>query len=44
MTEADAIERTDEPLTVERIADDLRDLGVRPGDTVLVHSSLSSLG
>ncbi|WP_440007623.1 aminoglycoside N(3)-acetyltransferase [Halomicrococcus sp. SG-WS-1] len=44
MTEADAIERMDEPLTVERIADDLRDLGVRSGDTVLVHSSLSSIG
>ncbi|NEU57374.1 aminoglycoside N(3)-acetyltransferase [Halorussus sp. MSC15.2] len=38
------IERTDEPVTPDRIADDLRDLGVKSGDTLLVHSSLSSLG
>ena len=44
MTEADAIERADEPLTVERLVADLRDLGVESGDVVLVHSSLSSLG
>ncbi|WP_158057627.1 aminoglycoside N(3)-acetyltransferase [Halorussus halophilus] len=44
MTEADAIEQTDEPLTVERLVSDLRDLGVESGDTLLVHSSLSSLG
>ncbi|UPV73163.1 AAC(3) family N-acetyltransferase [Halorussus limi] len=38
------IERTDEPVTPDRIANDLLDLGVEPGDTLLVHSSLSSLG
>ncbi|WP_137283549.1 aminoglycoside N(3)-acetyltransferase [Halorussus salinisoli] len=38
------IERSDEPITPERIASDLCDLGVEPGDTLLVHSSLSSLG
>ncbi|WP_276300417.1 aminoglycoside N(3)-acetyltransferase [Halorussus lipolyticus] len=42
--EAKAIERTDAPLTVERLADDLRDLGIEAGDTLLVHSSMSSLG
>ncbi|WP_135827947.1 aminoglycoside N(3)-acetyltransferase [Halorussus halobius] len=38
------IEQTDEPMTPDRIAGDLADLGVEPGDTLLVHSSLSSLG
>jgi aminoglycoside 3-N-acetyltransferase len=38
------IEQTDEPVTPDRIASDLADLGVAPGDTLLVHSSLSSLG
>jgi aminoglycoside 3-N-acetyltransferase len=38
------IERTDEPVTPDRIADDLRDLGVESCETLLVHSSLSSLG
>ncbi|WP_396612846.1 aminoglycoside N(3)-acetyltransferase [Haloferax sp. S1W] len=44
MTEADAIEQVDEPLTVSSLASDLRDLGVGAGDTLLVHASLSSLG
>ncbi|WP_115862767.1 aminoglycoside N(3)-acetyltransferase [Halorussus litoreus] len=38
------IERSDEPMTPELIAEDLRGLGVESGDTLLVHSSLSSLG
>ncbi|WP_424008650.1 aminoglycoside N(3)-acetyltransferase [Haloferax denitrificans] len=44
MSEADAIERVDEPSTVDSLAADLRALGVAAGDTLLVHSSLSSLG
>ncbi|WP_135805667.1 aminoglycoside N(3)-acetyltransferase [Halorussus marinus] len=43
MTGADAVDRSD-PVTVSRLADDLRSLGVREDDTLLVHSSLSSLG
>lgn len=34
----------DRPHTVESLASDFRALGVRPGMTLLVHSSLSSLG
>jgi aminoglycoside 3-N-acetyltransferase len=44
MTEQEAIERVDEPLTVASLTADLRDLGLEAGDTVLVHSSLGSLG
>ncbi|UVE49511.1 AAC(3) family N-acetyltransferase [Haloferax larsenii] len=44
MTEADAIERVDEPVTVSSLVSDLRELGVGAGDTLLVHASLSSLG
>ncbi|WP_435335220.1 aminoglycoside N(3)-acetyltransferase [Haloarchaeobius sp. TZWWS8] len=44
MTDDDAVEASDEPMTVERIVGDLRALGVELGDTVLVHSSLRSLG
>lgn len=44
MSEADAVERVDEPVTVAALADDLRALGVEAGDTLLVHSSLSELG
>lgn len=44
MTEKDAIDSADAPVTVERIASDLADLGVETGDTLLVHSSMSSLG
>jgi aminoglycoside 3-N-acetyltransferase len=44
MTERDAIERTSEPITTVSLVDDLRTLGVEPGMTLLVHSSLGSLG
>jgi aminoglycoside 3-N-acetyltransferase len=44
MTEHDAIERTSEPITTVSLARDLRALGVETGMTLLVHSSLSSLG
>jgi len=37
-------ERSPRPITADSIADDLRDLGVESGQTLLVHSSLSSLG
>lgn len=44
MSEADSIARAELPATVESLAHDLRALGVREGSTLLVHSSLSSLG
>lgn len=44
MSEADAVGRADGPRTARTVAADLRDLGLEPGATVLVHSSLSSLG
>lgn len=44
MSEGEAIEQLDEPVTVSSLVADLRDLGVDAGDTVLVHSSLSALG
>lgn len=44
MSERDAVEAVDEPLTVDSLAADLRALGVEPDETLLVHSSLGSLG
>jgi aminoglycoside 3-N-acetyltransferase len=44
MSEADAIDRVNEPVTVSSLVDDLESLGVRAGDTLLVHTSLSALG
>lgn len=43
MTE-DIVARTSEPGTVSSLVDDLRALGVEPGDSLLVHASLSALG
>jgi aminoglycoside 3-N-acetyltransferase len=44
MTERDAIEQTSEPITPLSLSRDLRALGVEAGMTLLVHSSLNSLG
>ena len=44
MTERDAVEAVDDPVTVETLVGDLRGLGVEAGETILVHSSVSSLG
>lgn len=44
MAERDAVERVTDPVTVEAMVTNLRRLGVEPGQTLLVHSSLSSLG
>ncbi len=44
MGEHAAVEEVENPVTVDRIATDLRELGVEAGDTLLVHSSLSELG
>jgi aminoglycoside 3-N-acetyltransferase len=38
------IDRSAEPVTVDSIARDLRALGLKSGETVLVHGSLSELG
>lgn len=44
MSEAEIIKNTPEPRTRRSLSDDLRQLGVEAGMTLLVHSSLSSIG
>jgi aminoglycoside 3-N-acetyltransferase len=44
MNEGNVITKTKEPNTVDTICRDLTRLGINNGDTLLVHSSLSSLG
>ncbi|GGL61893.1 aminoglycoside N(3)-acetyltransferase [Halocalculus aciditolerans] len=44
MSEASAVERSERPVTKERLVEDFRALGVEAGDTLLVHSSLRALG
>jgi aminoglycoside 3-N-acetyltransferase len=42
--ESAVVARTLSPRTTETLRDDLRQLGVRPGDVLLVHSRLSAVG
>lgn len=44
MREGILIQKTDSPRTRQSIASDLRELGLKEGMTVIIHSSLSSLG
>lgn len=44
MSEADAVSRANLPRTRATLAADFRRLGVRPGMSLLVHSSLSAIG
>lgn len=44
MGEHDAVEQVENPVTVDRIAADLRELGVEAGETLVVHAALSELG
>jgi len=44
MTEADTIDAARLPVTTVSLVSDLAALGVQPGQTLLVHSSLSALG
>lgn len=44
MSEETVISKTDRPVTVNAICQGLIGVGIEPGDTLLVHSSLSSLG
>ncbi|WP_330632784.1 aminoglycoside N(3)-acetyltransferase [Halocatena halophila] len=44
MTEVPPAQRSEDPITVDRLADDLRSLGLDRKTTVLVHASLASLG
>ena len=44
MSEAAAVDRTPEPITVSTLSADLLRLGVEPGMTVMVHTSLSAIG
>lgn len=44
MGEAVAIDRVEDPVTIDSLVEDLRELGVSTGDDVLVHASLSAVG
>ena len=39
-----SIEKSEAPITVARLAGDLRALGVREGSVLLIHTSVSALG
>lgn len=44
MTERTVIDQTPAPATVASLTDDLRALGIRAGDTLIVHTALSTVG
>ena len=44
MSESDAVQRATTPATIESLKKDFAALGIQPGMTLLVHSSLSALG
>jgi aminoglycoside 3-N-acetyltransferase len=44
MREAEIIQKTPEPRTIDSLSRDLRQLGLAEGTTVIVHSSLSAIG
>lgn len=44
MPQADVIQNTKMLITKEKIIKDIQQLGVKPGDTLMVHSSLKSIG
>ena len=44
MTESDVIQKTPAPRTIESLSQDLRQLGLAAGTTVIVHTSMSALG
>lgn len=44
MSEKNIIDKTKMPITKKSLLEDLKGLGIEKGDTLLVHSSLSSLG
>jgi aminoglycoside 3-N-acetyltransferase len=44
MSEADAVARSDQPVSVASLSADLASLGLRSGDIAFVHTALSALG
>jgi len=44
VTEQNVVDITPVPITIKRIVDDLHQLGLEAGQTVLVHSSMSKIG
>ena len=44
ISEGDTVNKVKRPITIERIINDLKKIGVEKGMTLIVHSSLSSIG
>jgi aminoglycoside 3-N-acetyltransferase len=44
MSEEELVARTPSPATLSTLLEDLRALGIREGETLLVHSSLNAIG